>query len=69
MLGTPRIPEWTDALANYVYRTAMSLEIVAKRCEDAVVEKLLRQSRISFEESTGLGKDDPRELLRKLKGK
>lgn len=69
MLGTPRIPEWVAALSNYVYRTAMCLEVVARRCEDNEVETSLRQLRISFEENTGLGKDDPNEILKKLKTK
>ena len=69
LLGTPRIPEWTDALSNYVYRTARCLEIVAKRCGDDEVETFLRQSRTSFEEDTGLGKDNPDEILKKLKKK
>lgn len=69
MLGTPRISEWTEVLSNYIYRTAMSLEIVAKRCNDNEVETLLRKSRISFEEQTGLGKGDPNEILKHLKKK
>jgi hypothetical protein len=69
MLETPRISEWTETLANYVYRTAMCLEVVAKRCEDNEVERLLRESRSNFEKHTGLGKDDANELLKKIKKK
>ncbi len=55
LLGTPRIAEWTAALSNYVYRTMIAIEMVAKRCGDAEVEKELEGKRGEFERVTGIG--------------
>jgi len=67
MLGTPRISEWTETLANYVYRLTLTIEIVAKRCNDERVGKHLEELRLRFEESTGLGTEDPNKLLKETK--
>jgi len=55
LLGTPRIAEWTSALSNYVYRTMIAIEMVAKRCGDEEVEKELEGRRSEFERVTGIG--------------
>ena len=55
LLGTPRIPEWTDALSSYVYRTLIAIEIVAKRCTDVTVQQEIEKSRLEFESVTGIG--------------
>lgn len=56
LLGTPRIAEWTKMLPNYVYRTMIAIEMVAKRCGDEEVEKELEGKRIEFERVSGIGK-------------
>jgi hypothetical protein len=55
LLDTPRIPEWTDALSNYVYRTLIAIEIVAKRCRDVDVQQGIEGHRMEFESVTGIG--------------
>jgi hypothetical protein len=67
--GTPRIPEWTKALLNYVYRTMHSVEVVAKRCDDAAAVQAIQSARFSLETDTGVGLDDPKEILEKMKRK
>jgi|CXWL01.1.fsa_nt_gi hypothetical protein len=67
MLGTPRIQEWTETVANYVYRLALAIEIVARRCTDERVRKQLEELRIKFEENTGMGVEDPNKLLKEAK--
>jgi hypothetical protein len=67
LLGTPRIPEWTGALSNCVYRTLIVIEVVAKRCNDAEVQREICGVREEFERDTGLGGDDPSAILKRLK--
>lgn len=67
MLGTPRIEQHTDLLANYVYRFAISAEVVARRCEDGEVITELEAARLRFEQATGFGAGDANALLDKAK--
>lgn len=69
LTGTPRIPEWIDALSNYVYRAMIAVEIVSKRCDDAPAANAIQMARISLEGATGLGKGDPNKILQQLKGR
>ena len=69
MLGTTRIPEWTETLLTYIYRTMIAVEVVAKRCDDAEALTAIRATRLALEQATGVGLDDPRELLAQSKRK
>jgi hypothetical protein len=55
LLGTPRIPIWTETLSNYVYRTMIAVEIVAKRCCDIDAQRHIEKYRSDFEKVTGVG--------------
>ena len=65
--NTPRIQEWTNALLNYVYRTMLTVELVAKRCADEKAVQSIRSARFSLEADTGAGMDNPNEMLKKMK--
>lgn len=65
--GTPRIPEWTEALSNYVYRILIAIEVVAKRYSDLEVQHAISIVRNDFESATGIGGDDPAIILARLK--
>lgn len=52
--GTPRISEWTKALSDYVYRTLIAVEVVAKRCNDVDVQRELVHRRQEFEGTIGI---------------
>lgn len=67
--GTQRIPEWTEALTNNVYRTMIAVEVVAKRCNDAASTEAIRSARVTFEEAMDIGQGDPNEMLVRLKGR
>lgn len=69
MSGTARIPEWTEALSFYVYRTMIAVEVVAKRCSDASAAQEIRSARLSLESATGIGMGDPNDILEQLKSK
>ncbi len=69
LTGTPRISEWIDAFSNYVYRTMIAVEVVAKRCENASAVNAIKTARISLEKATGLGEGDPNEILTGLKNR
>jgi hypothetical protein len=66
-LGTPRVAEWTEYLSNYLGRTMIVAEVVAKRCSDEVVLGKLRANRGKWESETGRGNDDPNKILRQMK--
>ena len=55
LLDTPRISEWTEALSNYVYRTLIAIEIVAKRCSDVTVQQEVEGHRLEFESASDIG--------------
>lgn len=55
LLGTPRIQEWVKTLSNYVYRTLVAVEVIAKRCNDVNVQEELLRQREKFETDTGIG--------------
>ncbi|WP_462325857.1 hypothetical protein [Desulfoplanes sp.] len=65
--NTVRIPEWTNTLLYYVYHTMIAVEIVAKRCDDKDSVNKIRSARFSLESTTGVGMDDPNEMLKKMK--
>lgn len=62
-----RINVFTDTLANYAYRLALMVEIVARRCEDQDASEELKQLRAKFEEATGVGAGDAEKHLRQTK--
>lgn len=55
--GTPRIPEWTEALSNYVYRTMCAVEVVSKRCQDSAAVQAIQTARHVMEEAMGMTAD------------
>lgn len=65
--GTPRIPEWTETLSIYAYRTLIAVEVVARRCNDTEVQCELSVIGQEFENDTGIGGGDPDALLKRLK--
>lgn len=67
MSGTPRVPQFTESLANYAYRVAAAAEIVARRCEDNEVKTELEVERVRYEETTGVGAGDAEDILKRAK--
>lgn len=67
MSGTPRVPQFTESLANYAYWVAAAAEIVARRCEDNEVKTELEVERVRFEETTGVGAGDAEDILKRAK--
>lgn len=67
MKDTPCIPKWTDTLANYVYRTIIAVEVVAKRSEADKVVKHIAGVRQKYETDTGFGQGDPNQTIKRLK--
>lgn len=62
-----RVPEMLEALASYAYRLTLTIEIVARRCNDEAVRNKVTEVRSRFEDAAGIGSADAQTQLGRLK--